>query len=81
MDKQENKLREEYDSLQSRLEDPNIFSSKDYPKMARRKSQLEEIINLLDEQLTLKEQLEQTKELIKIGGDDDLVSLATNESD
>jgi hypothetical protein len=41
MESQEAKLREEYRGLKQRLEDPAIYSSKDYPKLARRFSELE----------------------------------------
>ena len=45
MEAQEQALREEYAGLKQRLQDPSIYSSKDYPKLAKRLSELEEIIH------------------------------------
>jgi peptide chain release factor 1 len=49
MDAQEQKLRDEYAGLKTKLEDPSIYSSKDYPALARRLSELEKIVSLFDE--------------------------------
>ncbi len=42
-------LRKEYDELQRKLQDPAIFSSKEYPRLAKRQSELEQIIQLFDD--------------------------------
>src|SRR3569833_536955 len=46
---QEAGLRQEYEELQERLQDPSIYSSKDYPRLAKRSSELENVIKLFDE--------------------------------
>lgn len=40
--------RNELKDLQARLQDPAIFSSKDYPKIAKRQAYLEEVVGLFD---------------------------------
>ncbi|MBX4197208.1 peptide chain release factor 1 [Candidatus Saccharibacteria bacterium] len=53
MDNQEQKLRQEYAGLERQLEDPAIYSSKDYPKLARRQGELDKILSLFDQKKTL----------------------------
>ncbi len=53
METTEQRLRQEFTELQARLQDPAIFSSKDYPKLARRQSELERIIDLFDQKQRL----------------------------
>ena len=48
MDHKEQALREELTDLQTKLQDPDIFSSKEYPKLARRQSYLERTIGLFE---------------------------------
>ena len=48
MDNKEQSLRQELTELQKKLEDPAIFSSKNYPKLAKRVSELEKILELFD---------------------------------
>ncbi len=80
MEKQEQQLREEYNGLRQRLEDPAIYSSKDYPALARRQAELEKIIGLFDERKALQKDLEGAREVL--GGDDpDLAILARDEMD
>lgn len=69
MDKKEQELRKEYKTLQEKLQDPAIFSSKDYPKLAKRQSELEEIIGLFDSLHKRKNELkdvQQDSELIEL---------------
>src|SRR4051794_11744227 len=49
-------LRTELTGLQERLQDPAIFSSSEYPKLAKRQSYLEQTINLFDQQQELSKQ-------------------------
>jgi len=49
MEQKEQSLRSELKDLQAQLQDPAIFSSKEYPTLARRLSKLEDILALLDE--------------------------------
>lgn len=46
MDSKEESLKKEYAELQKKLGDPAIFSSKSYPKLAKRSSELEKILGL-----------------------------------
>jgi peptide chain release factor 1 len=53
MDQKEQSLRAELTELDAKLQDPSIFSDKSYPKIAKRKSVLEDIIALFDEKSKL----------------------------
>lgn len=77
MQEKEQALRQELQELQSKLQDPAIFSSKDYPKIAKRQSELENIIALFDERKKLEESRKQATELAS--GDDELAALAQEE--
>ncbi len=79
MDGKEHELRKELEGLQSKMRDPAIFSSKEYPKLARRLSQLEETLALYDERAKLKTVYGEAKEL-SMGGDE-LAELAQQELD
>lgn len=78
METQEENLRDEYRQLQARLQDPAIFSSKDYPKIARRQSQLESLLALFNEKKQLSSQVNEARKLAG-GGDGELAALAENE--
>lgn len=75
MDKKEQALRDEYQQLQTRLQDPAIFSSKDYPKLAKRQGQLERMLSLFDEHHALLSAKEQAEEIAR-GNDNELAELA-----
>jgi peptide chain release factor 1 len=77
MDQQEVRLRQEQEELQQRLQDPAIYSSKDYPKLAQRVSQLNKIIGLFDQRQKLQNQLTDDEKLAKSGGE--LAELAKEE--
>ena len=49
MEQKETALRQEFEQLEGRLSDPAIFSSKEYPKLAKRRQFLENTIALFDE--------------------------------
>lgn len=53
MEQKEVVLRQEFANLEVHLQDPSIFSSKDYPKLAKRHSELENTIRLFDERSKL----------------------------
>ncbi len=76
MDK-EAALRQELKELQTKLEDPAIFSSKEYPKIAKRQSDLEHIVSLFDERVKLQDAHKQATELAS--GDDELAIMAQEE--
>lgn len=62
-------FKQELESLQAKLADPSIYSSPEYPKLAKRQSFLENTINLFNQQKNLTKQLSETKELIQAGGE------------
>lgn len=66
MDNQEKQLREEYEGLQKRLQDPNIYSSKNYPTLARRQAELESLIKLLDGKTFLQKHLTEARKLSEV---------------
>ena len=79
MDQKEQSLRDELNAIQKKLEDPSIFSSPDYPKIARRQSKLEHVVGLFDERNHLEKAQKDAKELIAGGGE--LAELAQAELD
>jgi peptide chain release factor 1 len=80
METQEAKLREEYSGLKQQLGEPSIYSSKDYPKLARRFSELEKVVGLFDERQNLQSELKEAREVLG-SGDPDLTILARDEID
>lgn len=53
MDQKEQNLRAELKELDEKLQDPAIFSDKSYPKIAKRKSAIEDLLKLFDEKQKL----------------------------
>ncbi|HCM51871.1 TPA: peptide chain release factor 1, partial [Candidatus Saccharibacteria bacterium] len=78
MDSKEKSLREELSSLQSKLQSRDVYSSKDYPALARRYAELQSIVKLFDEKKQLELQLEQTKHMVVLS-DTELAELAKTE--
>lgn len=78
MEQKETALRQELTQLQDRLSDPSIFSSKEYPKLAKRQSELEGIIKLFDERAQLLKSRAEAQELVQ-GSDAELAELAQSE--
>jgi len=72
-------LRAELAEIQAKLQDPAIFSSPTYPKLAKRQSWLERVIALYEDEVTTQKQLEEARQLVKEGGE--LGELATLEID
>lgn len=69
MDTKEQSLRTELAELESKLNDPNIYSDASYPKLAKRKSQLDELVSLFDERAKLADKIVQAQELADAGGE------------
>jgi peptide chain release factor 1 len=78
MDKKEQELRDELNALESKLSDASFYSSKEYPKVAKRKQQIEELLNLFDEKNTLETNIEEATELSS-SSDDEMSQLAHSE--
>ena len=68
---------QELQALKSKLDDPSYFSSREYPKTAKRIAELESIIDCIEEIESFKSSLVQAEELAK--GNDELSELATLE--
>lgn len=78
MEHKEQPLREELSSLKKKLGDPSIFSSREYPKLAKRLSELEKITGLFDELRTIKSDIEGSEALLQ-DSNPDMVSMAKSE--
>jgi peptide chain release factor 1 len=78
MDTKEEALREEHAALLKKMQSPDIYTSKDYPKLARRESELSKILGLFDEIKELISQLHEAKTLT-VEADEDLAELARAE--
>jgi peptide chain release factor 1 len=77
MEEKINALRQELADLQIKLEDTAIFSTPEYPKIAKRQSKIEHTIKLYEKQQSLISQLRDTKAMIASGGE--LAELASIE--
>lgn len=80
MDDKETKLRAELAELDAKLQDSSIFSDASYPKIAKRKSQLDELIALFDERSMLADTKKQAQEMAA-SSDAELAELARAELD
>ena len=77
MDKKEEQLRQEYQELQAKLADSTIFSSKDYPKIAKRQQEISRILDLFEKRDKLAKQLEDDKKIAQ--GSDEIAELTKEE--
>jgi peptide chain release factor 1 len=78
MEQKEKSLRQELVENKDRLSDPNIFSSKDYPKLAKRQQELENLVSLFDEHKNLVGQVKESEGLLNTD-DNELTLLAKSE--
>lgn len=69
MEAKEQELRQELDALQAKLQEPSIFASKEYPRMAKRQKELEEIVSLFDKLKSIAQHISEANELSKAGGE------------
>ncbi len=63
MEQKENELREELRSIDRQLEDQTIYSDSSYPRLAKRRSELANIVELYNERNRLSKALKEAKEL------------------
>jgi peptide chain release factor 1 len=77
MERQEEQLKQEYDDLKRRLEDPAIYSSKEYPALARRLAELEKMMELFDDLNRIKSQEADARAMTELDGE--LSELAAQE--
>jgi peptide chain release factor 1 len=75
MQQKEVQLRAELTELEGRLSDPNIFSSKEYPRLAKRRQALERIVTLFDARNQITNQRDEAKDLLQ-SGDPEMAELA-----
>lgn len=80
MNHKESNLRQEYETLKTKLGDPSIYASKNYPALAKRESELTKILPLFDIKNHLQKQLRESRELAA-DTDGELVKLAAQESE
>lgn len=64
MEQKEQHLRDELIQLTERLSDPEIYSAKEYPKLAKRRTELEMIISLFDTRTTLQKSKIEAESLV-----------------
>jgi len=69
MEEKERNSRSELQNLRTRLNDSSIFSSSEYPELAKRISELEEIVRLFDLQHNLNKQIKEADALTKDSGE------------
>lgn len=67
----------ELDQIKDRLSDPSIYSSPEYPKLAKRQSELENILDLYNQKEQTQKSYKEASELTT--GDDELAVLAQEE--
>jgi len=77
MDEQEQSLRREYEQLQAKLRDPSVYSSPEYPKIAKRQSQIESTLALFDDLKQIKDREASAQKMVDDGGE--LSELAAEE--
>jgi peptide chain release factor 1 len=78
MDDKEQQLRAELVDLDKKLLDPAVFGDKNYPKIAKRKSELENIIELYDVRAKVLKNRAASQELMK-STDEELKKVATDD--
>lgn len=75
MEQKELHLRDELKQLEARLADPAIFSSREYPRLAKRRQELERILELFDTRSQLLKRKAEAEDLSQ-SGDAELEELA-----
>lgn len=78
MDNKEQVLRDEFILLETTLQDPAIYSDKSYPKLAKRRGELERILGLFEAKRRARAARVEAEQLIS-GDDDELAELAKAE--
>jgi peptide chain release factor 1 len=78
MNDKETKLRAELAELDAKLQDPAIFSDKNYPKLAKRKSQTESLLALFDKKQRLEERIHEAADM-QHDADAEIVKMAHSE--
>jgi peptide chain release factor 1 len=79
METKSHPYRTELQQLETTLQDPGIFSTPEYPRLAKRLSELQHIISLFDDLMRIDRQEKEAMELLKGGGE--LAEMAQSELD
>lgn len=80
MDKKEQELKDELSLLEQKFEDSSIYTSKDYPKLAKRKDEITKLLDQFAEVNALNQHLIEDRVLLN-GENADLAELARTEID
>ena len=78
MENKINLLRLELAEIETQLQDSNIYSSKEYPKLARRKQFIETVIDLYENLISDRKSLLETEELLN-SDDEEMKTMASEE--
>jgi len=78
MDERERQLRDELVGLEQKLQDPSIYSDPNYPKLAKRRSEIENLVQLFDEKSKLVSDKAEAL-LLSNSSDSDIQDMATLE--
>lgn len=78
MDDKRTELETEYQELTQKLQDPDIYSTSEGKKVAKRHGELQEVINLFQQVDSLRRRVAETKELID-SGDEEIAPVARTE--
>ncbi len=79
MDTKRQELQTEINNIKKRLEDPDIYKSKDYPTLAKRQSDIEQILDLFVQKDKILKQLTDSKNMTD-NGDPELANLISQEN-
>ncbi len=79
MESQEQKLRHEYAELRKKLQSPDIYSSKEYPRLAKRQAELEKIVELFDRLALIKQHQFEAQQIHEDDDSEELSELANYE--
>lgn len=77
MESKEQALRDELKTIEEKFTDTAIFSTPEYPKLAKRQKYLEDTLSLMDELKKLEDDKRQSEQLAH--GDDELATFAAHE--
>ncbi len=80
MDKKEQELKDELTQLELKFEDSSIYTSKDYPKLAKRKDEITKLLDQFSQIHDLEKHLDDDRSLLG-GNDEELAELARVEID
>lgn len=78
MESKEQELKEELAGLDERLSDQDIYNSKDYPKLAKRRSDIQSILDIFKERAETNQKISSAQELLQ-SSDSDIKEMASGE--